>query len=174
MSIGGPHPSPEPAEGIAPNGLPRESVWDYPRPPAIRPERRLVTVRFAGAEIARSERALQVCETAGPPVVYLPPGDVDRGAIAAAGGHSLCEWKGSASYFDVVVGGERAARGAWTYERPSRGYEAIRDHLAFYPGRVECRLGDELVDPQPGEFYGGWITAEVTGPFKGVPGSAGW
>ncbi len=94
MSIGGAHPSPEPAVGIAPNGLPRESVWDYPRPPAIRPERRLVTVRFAGAEIARSERALKICETAGPPVVYLPPEDVDNDAIAAAGGHSSVRVEG--------------------------------------------------------------------------------
>ena len=174
MSIGGPHPDPEPAEGIAANGLPRESVWDYPRPPSLRDEPRLVTVAFAGAEIARSDRAVKISETAGPPVVYVPPEDVSEGALQPAGGLTLCEWKGNATYFDVIAGGERAARAAWTYPKPNPRYESIRDWIAFYPGRVECYLGDERVEPQPGEFYGGWITAEITGPFKGVPGSGGW
>lgn len=174
MSIGGHHPEPDRAEGIAPNGLPRESVWDYPRPPVLRPEPRLVTVRFAGEEIARSERALKVCETAGPPVVYVPREDVAEGALAEAPGHTFCEWKGSASYFDVVAGGERSRQAAWSYASPSVAFEQIRGWIAFYPGRVECLLGGERVQPQPGEFYGGWITAEVTGPFKGIPGSARW
>ena len=174
MSIGGPHPDPEPAEGIAANGLPRESVWDYPRPPAIRPEAREVTVSLAGIEIAHSRRAVKICETAGPPVVYLPPGDVDGDAVRPVAGRSYCEWKGNASYFDAVAGSVVAARAAWSYAAPQSGYEEIRDWIAFYPGRVECRLGEERVEPQPGEFYGGWITAEITGPFKGAPGSGGW
>ncbi len=174
MSIGGPHPAPEPAEGLAANGLQRESVWDYPRPPAIRPEPREVTVSLGGTEIAHSRRAVKICETAGPPVIYLPPSEVDRDAVRPVAGGSHCEWKGNASYFDATAGGRVAARAAWTYANPQRGYEAIRDWIAFYPGRVECKLGNELVTPQPGEFYGGWITAEITGPFKGIPGSSGW
>jgi len=174
MSIGGSHPDPEPAEGVAANGLQRESVWDYPRPPEIRPEPREVTVVLGGAEIARSTRAVKVCETAGPPVVYIPPEDVIEGALVPAGGRTLCEWKGNATYFDVVAEGGRAHAAAWTYPKPTPPFASIKDWLAFYPGRVECRLGDERVQPQPGEFYGGWITAEITGPFKGGPGSGGW
>ncbi len=174
MSIGGAHPDPEPADGIARNGLPRESVWDYPRPPALRPEPREVVVALDGAELACSTRALKVCETAGPPVVYVPPEDVVEGALEPAGGLTLCEWKGNATYFDALAGGRRAARAAWTYPKPTPPFARIRDWIAFYPGRVECALGGERVEPQPGEFYGGWITAEIMGPFKGVPGSSGW
>jgi uncharacterized protein (DUF427 family) len=167
-------PEPEPADGIAPNGLPRESVWDYPRPPAIRREPRPVAVSFAGETIADSRRALKVCETAGPPVVYVPPQDIEHGALVPAQGQTYCEWKGSASYYDVVAGGHLAERAAWSYHQPIAGFEPIRGYVAFYPALVECRLGEERVEPQPGQFYGGWVTAEITGPFKGTPGSAGW
>jgi uncharacterized protein (DUF427 family) len=174
VAIGQSRPVPEPAEGTAPNGLPRESVWDYPRPPAIRPEPRLATVSFASAEIARSERAVKVCETAGPPVVYLPPDDVDHEALVPARGETFCEWKGSASYFDVIAAEHVAERAAWAYRSPTEPFASIRDWVAFYPAKVECRLGGERVEPQPGDFYGGWVTAEIAGPFKGIPGSLGW
>lgn len=167
-------PTPERAEGIAANGLPRESVWDYPRPPRVEPAGRPVRVELGGRALARSSRALRVCETAGPPVIYVPEADLEPGAIEPVTGTTFCEWKGTATYFDAVAGPERAERAAWTYPEPSRGFESLREHVAFYPGRVECYLGDERVHPQPGQFYGGWITAEIAGPFKGEPGSEGW
>ena len=169
-----PRPEPERPKGVAPNGLPYESVWDYPRPPEIRPEPREVTVYLNGETIARSTRAVKVCETAGGPVVYLPPDDVAPGALEPAGGGSFCEWKGSAVYFDVVAGEERARQAAWAYPDPTPTFQPIAGWVSFYPALVECRLGDEAVRPQPGGFYGGWMTDEVTGPVKGEPGSEGW
>lgn len=168
-------PEPERKSGTAPNGLAYESVWDYPRPPEIRPEARLVSVTLGGQEVARSERAVRVCETAGGPVVYLPPEDVSADALQpAGGGGSFCEWKGSASYFDVVAGDARAAQAAWAYPDPTPAFQPIAGWLSFYPALVECRLGDEVVRPQPGGFYGGWMTDEITGPVKGEPGTGGW
>lgn len=170
-----PRPEPDVLTGTAPNGLPYESVWSYPRPPDVRAEERTVRVMTAGTELAASDRAIRVCETAGAPVVYVPLDDVTPGALRpAAGRGSICEWKGAASYFDVVAGGGSVPRAAWTYPRPSPGFERLVDHVAFYPGLVECRLDGELVEPQPGGFYGGWITAEITGPVKGIAGSEGW
>ena len=168
------HPDPEPAEGLAANGRKRESVWDYPRPPRLEAVDRGVRVELGGSPIASSTGALRVCETAGPPVVYVPRADIDPEALRPAAGSTFCEWKGTATYFDVHAAGLRSERGAWTYERPSPDFVPLREHVAFYPGRVECYLGDERVLPQPGQFYGGWITAEITGPFKGEPGSEGW
>ncbi len=142
-----------------------ESVWDYPRPPAIRPEARKVSVMAGDVPIASSERALRICETAGAPVIYLPEDDIEPGALVPSGGHeSFCEWKGSAKYFDVVAGGRVIPRAAWSYARPSPGFERIAGHISFYPGLVDCRLGGEIVRPQAGGFYGGWITDEITGP----------
>lgn len=174
MSIGGRHPQPEPAEGIASSGRPRESVWDYPRPPRIEPVDRLVRVSLAGELIAESDRAVRVLETAGAPTVYVPPGAVSEGALVPVSGGSFCEWKGAASYFDVVAGGSRAELAAWSYADPTGPFRDITDWPSFYPALVECRLDDELVEPQPGGFYGGWVTAEITGPIKGEPGSGGW
>jgi uncharacterized protein (DUF427 family) len=167
-------PDPEPAEGIAPNGLPRESVWDYPRPPAIRPEPREVVVTLGGAPVARSNRAVKVCETAGPPAIYLPPEDIADGVLTPVRRGTYCEWKGSASYYDVAAGGEVAKRAAWTYREPKDAFSEIRGYVSFYPALVDCTLAGEKVEPQPGRFYGGWVTAEITGPFKGGPGSLGW
>ncbi len=168
-------PEPEEKNGTAPNGLPYESVWSYPRPPLLEPERREVLVTVAGKAIASSRRALRVCETAGAPVVYVPADDITPEVLRpAAGRGSFCEWKGAASYFDVVAGGEVIAHAVWTYPQPSPGFEALAGHYSFYPGLVECRLADEAVRPQPGGFYGGWITDEITGPIKGEPGSEGW
>jgi len=169
------HPEPEAKTGTARNGLPFESVWSYPRPPLLESEERPVAVRLGAETIAASERALRVCETAGAPVVYLPVEDIAPEALRpAAGRGSFCEWKGAASYFDAVAGDHVVEHAAWTYATPSPGFEALAGHLSFYPGLVDCRLDDELVRPQPGGFYGGWITDEITGPIKGEPGSEGW
>ena len=152
-----------------------ESVWDFPRPPALRPCARRVRVELGGLVVADSMMALRVLETSHPPTIYIPPGDVAAGCLRPAGGSSLCEWKGIASYFDVVAGGRRAARAAWTYHGPASPYAALRDHIAFYPSRMDaCLLDDELVRSQPGDFYGGWITSDLRGPFKGEPGTLGW
>ncbi|HKJ35509.1 MAG TPA: DUF427 domain-containing protein [Solirubrobacterales bacterium] len=171
-----PHPRPDSAPADrAPNGRPYESVWSYPRPPEMRPESRAVTVTCGGRPIARSERALRVCETAGAPTIYVPTADVAAGALRRAPGKTLCEWKGSAAYFDIVVPGtDPVERAAWTYPRPTRHYAELSDHVSFFPALVDCRLGDEAVAPQPGGFYGGWVTAEILGPIKGEPGSEGW
>jgi uncharacterized protein (DUF427 family) len=153
----------------------QESVWDYPRPPRLEPTRRHLRVVFAGEVVAETRNAWRVCETAGAPVYYIPPGDVRRDLLRASTRRSFCEWKGNASYFDVVVGDRSAAAAAWSYRAPSAGFTPIRDHLAFYPQAVdECTVDDERARPQPGGFYGGWITADVVGPFKGEPGSEGW
>jgi uncharacterized protein (DUF427 family) len=155
----------------------RESVWDYPRPPRVEPLDRRVRVVLGGETIAESDRALRVLETASPPTIYIPRDDVREDLLTDAGdgSHTYCEWKGTASYVHAEAGGSRAERVAWFYPRPRPGYEQLEGHLAFYAGRVEAAyLDDELVRPQPGAFYGGWITAEIEGPFKGEPGSEGW
>ena len=137
---------------------------------------RRVRVRFADTQIAESLRALRVLETASPPTVYIPLGDVAEEHLVAAraGTPTFCEWKGSASYLDVLVDGVRCDRAAWQYLAPVEAYAALRGHVAFYPGRVDCWLDDERVAPQPGGFYGGWVTSDIEGPFKGVPGTLGW
>ena len=148
------------------------SVWDFPRPPAVEPCQRVVSVELGGRVVAISDRALQVLETSHPPVVYVPLADVADGVLEPSGQRTTwCEFKGHAHYYDA--GGRRAV--AWGYDDPSPGYEALAGHVAFYPGRVDaCWLGDERVQAQDGDFYGGWITADVTGPFKGGPGTLGW
>ncbi len=152
-----------------------ESVWDYPRPPALEPCRRRVRVELGGRLIADSRAALRVLETSHPPTIYVPPGDVDPGCLASAAGRSFCEWKGRARYFDVVAGDRRAPVAAWSYPDPAARYAALKDHVAFYPGRMErCRLDDEVVRAQPGDFYGGWITDDIAGPIKGGPGTLAW
>jgi uncharacterized protein (DUF427 family) len=153
-----------------------ESVWDYPRPPRLEPTSRRIRVVLGGETIVDTVRAHRVLETSHPPVYYVPAEDVRPGALAPAGGRAtLCEWKGLATYLDVVAGGRRAERAAWTYREPAAGFEAIRDAVAFYAGRMDaCYVDDEAVRPQPGAFYGGWITSDLEGPFKGAPGSDGW
>jgi uncharacterized protein (DUF427 family) len=123
-----------------------------------------------------SVAAQRVLETSHPPTIYVPPDDIAPGALREARGSSVCEWKGRASYYDVLGGdGTVVERAAWTYHDPDPGYAALRDHVAFYPGRMEAAyLDDEEVQAQPGDFYGGWITADLEGPFKGGPGSRGW
>jgi len=155
----------------------RENVWDYPRPPRVEPVGRRVRVVLGGETIAESDRALRVLETASPPTIYVPRADVREEALVEAEDErgTYCEWKGSASYVHAEAGGSRAERVAWFYPDPKHGFEQLRDHLAFYAGRVDAAyLDDELVTPQPGAYYGGWITEEIKGPFKGEPGSEGW
>ena len=154
----------------------KESVWDSPRPPGGEHLHRHVRVVRGGPTIAESDRALRVLETASPPTIYIPSADVREEVLIEAGdAHTYCEWKGTASYVHAEAGGKRANRVAWFYPDPKPGYEQLRDHLAFYPRRVDAAyLDDELVTPQPGAYYGGWITEEIEGPFKGEPGSEGW
>lgn len=163
-----------------PPGPGQESVWDYPRPPLLEPVGETVRVVFGGREIVRTDRALQVKETSHPPTVYVPPGDVAAGVLRARPETSGCEWKGRAVYFDVVVGGPQtggavAEKAAWAYPAPRAPYAALADHVAFYPAAMDaCWIGDDRVEPQPGGFYGGWVTPRVAGPFKGAPGTWGW
>ena len=149
----------------------QESVWDYPRPPRVEEMSRHIRVVFNGIVVAETRRAKRVLETSHPPVYYIPPEDVRMAHLAEASGPSWCEWKGRASYYDVVVGDTRAVRAAWTYHEPSEDFEGIKDHVAFYAGPMDaCTVDDERVRPQPGDFYGGWITDDVVGPFKGGSG----
>jgi uncharacterized protein (DUF427 family) len=153
----------------------QESVWDYPRPPRVEPDARLAVVRFAGVTVAKSRRCLRVLETASPPAFYFPPQDVRTDLLEPGDGATFCEWKGTAAYRDVVVGGRRAVDAAWTYPTPNRRYAGLAGFLAFYPGRVDgATLDGEVVRPQPGRYYGGWITDDVVGPFKGEPGTERW
>lgn len=153
----------------------QESVWDYPRPPRLEKSERHIRILFNDVAIVDSRRAWRVLETSHPPVYYIPPADILEQVLHAVGQGSWCEWKGQALYFDVVVGERRAARAAWSYPHPSPGFESIRDHVAFYAAPMDtCTVDGERVEPQPGGFYGGWITSDVVGPFKGSPGSWGW
>jgi len=134
-----------------------------------------VTVVLGGEVIVDTTRALRVLETSHPPTFYLPRADVVQGALVPAPGASFCEWKGQAAYLDMVGGGRTAPRAAWYYPTPAPAYAALADHIAVYPGAMdECRVGGEPVRSQEGDFYGGWITDEIVGPFKGGPGTWGW
>jgi uncharacterized protein (DUF427 family) len=153
----------------------QESVWDYPRPPRVEASDEVVEVHLGGRRVARSTRTLRVLETSHPPTYYLPLEDVLDGVLRPVEGSTWCEYKGPASYFDLVAGDTVAPRAAWTYPRPTRGYEALVGHLAVMPGAVDaCTVDGELVRPQEGGFYGGWVTSRVVGPFKGAPGTRGW
>jgi len=153
----------------------RESVWDYPRPPALESCTRRVRIELGGVTVADSIAALRVLETSHPPTIYVPPADVAAECLQPGAGRSLCEWKGIATYFDVAAGGRHEASAAWTYREPAERFAALRDHVAFYPGRMDaCWLDEERVSSQPGDFYGGWITNDLHGPFKGGRGSARW
>ncbi len=152
----------------------QESVWDYPRPPALQRDSRLVTVKLADTVVAASREAIRVLETASPPTFYLPPHHVDTALLQPSTETSFCEWKGAAQYWDVIVPGQQATIGAWNYPRPFPEFEDIKGYFSFYPARVECCVANERVMPQPGNFYGGWVTSEIVGPFKGDPGSSSW
>jgi uncharacterized protein (DUF427 family) len=136
---------------------------------------RLVRIEFGGRVLAETTRALRVCETASPPGYYIPPADVDITAIVPSQRTSFCEWKGVARYWSVQSGSRMAKDAAWSYPDPDSGFEVIRDYLAFYPRRMDaCYVGGHRVTAQPGFYYGGWVTPELVGPFKGVPGSDSW
>ncbi len=162
-----------PAFAVAP-APGQQSVWDYPRPPRLERDPREVVIRWGDVEVARSTRAIRALETAHPPSFYIPLEDIAPGVLEAAEGRSLCEWKGPARYWSLVDGARRLAKVAWSYPQPLPGSELLRGHVAFYCHALDCRVGGAAVTPQPGGFYGGWITPELTGPFKGAPGSEGW
>ena len=153
-----------------------ESVWDYPRPPRIEPIEAEVVVRFGVTEIARTTGAFRVLETSHPPSVYLPRAAFAAGALVRAQARAtICEWKGQATYWDIVAGDARAAAAAWSYEHPTPAFAQIGGCVSLYPGRMDqCTIAGETVTAQEGDFYGGWITANIRGPFKGVPGTRGW
>jgi uncharacterized protein (DUF427 family) len=157
-----------------PPGPGQESVWDYPRPPRLERTPKRLEVVFGGILIADTLQGWRVLETSHPPVYYLPQEDLRMEFLTDVGGGSFCEWKGTARYWDVLVEGKRARKAAWSYPDPTPSFTPIRDHLAFYAGHMdECRVDGEVVTPQPGGFYGGWVTQDVVGPFKGGPGSWG-
>lgn len=154
---------------------PVESVWDYPRPPAVRECGASIEIVLGGVVVCRTTSSWQVLETSHPPTYYLPRSGFSPGALREATGSSFCEWKGAARYVDVVGGDQVAERVGWYYPSPTPGFAMLVDHVAVYAGPMDQVLVDgERVTPQPGGFYGGWVTSAVTGPFKGVPGSQGW
>jgi uncharacterized protein (DUF427 family) len=153
----------------------QESVWDYPRPPRLERTERHIQVVFNNVVVADSWRSWRVLETSHPPVYYIPPEGIMMDYLILTEGGSWCEWKGQAAYYNIEIGNRTAERVAWAYPRPTAPFRAIRDHLAFYSWAMdECLVDGELVRPQPGKFYGGWITNDIVGPFKGEVGTAGW
>lgn len=163
------HPIPDPV------GPGQESVWSYPRPPLIERVTARVTVVLGAEEIVNTDDVVRVLETSHPPVYYLPIAAFPSAALVPADGSSFCEFKGAARYFDVRGGASLARAAAWNYPSPAQPYELLADRVAVYPAAMDrCTVDGELVEPQPGGFYGGWVTSKVAGPFKGIPGSLGW
>ncbi len=153
----------------------QESVWSFPRPAVAEPTSAHVVIEHRGTRIADTRRAVRVIETSHPPSYYIPPGDIAPGVMRPAAATSLCEWKGRADYWDAVLGDEILSRDGWSYPDPTPAFANLKDHVAFYAGPFDrCSVDGETVTPQPGRFYGGWITSGVAGPFKGIPGSDGW
>jgi len=153
----------------------QESVWDYPRPPRLERSPRSIEVFAGGRRIAATSAAFRVLETSHPPVYYVPLADIEPGVLQPSARRTFCEFKGAASYYDLVVNGGIVRNAAWYYPSPTRGFEELADHVAFYPGLVDrCVVDGEEVRAQPGDFYGGWITGDIVGPFKGGAGTAGW
>ncbi|MEP6760278.1 MAG: DUF427 domain-containing protein [Sporichthyaceae bacterium] len=150
-------------------------MWDYPRPPRLEQTASVIEVVLGGVCVVRTERAFRVLETSHPPSYYLPAADFAPGSLRPAPGQSLCEWKGAAAYFDVMAGSTVARAAAWGYPHPTQAFEALLDHVAVYAGAMDrCTVDGDVVLAQPGNFYGGWITSTVVGPFKGEPGSKFW
>lgn len=153
----------------------QESVWDYPRPPRVERVARRVTIDLGGERIVDTGDVVRVLETSHPPVYYLPASAFMPGSLRPAPGSSFCEFKGEAAYVDVIGGGVVRAGAGWLYPHPSRGFEELAQRIAVYAAPMDrCAVDGETVTPQPGGFYGGWVTADLAGPFKGVPGSMGW
>ena len=156
-------------------GPDQESVWDYPRPPRVENVAKRIQVVFNGIIIADTKESSRVLETSHPPVYYIPQKDIRMESLAEEPTTSFCEWKGRAKYYTVIVGNKSAQRAAWCYPDPMPTYEVIRNHVAFYAGAMDgCYLDGERVTPQPGGFYGGWVTRDIVGAFKGEPGTADW
>ena len=163
------HPKPDP---IGPG---EESVWDYPRPAIAERTEAHIVIEHAGRTVAETRSAVRVLETSHPPNYYIPPHDIADGVLRRAPGSSLCEWKGAAQYWDVVVGDTVLPRVGWSYRAPTAHFALLAGFVAFYAAPFDaCFVDGERVIPQPGEFYGGWITPGIGGPFKGVPGSRFW
>ena len=159
---------------IEPNAR-QESVWDYPRPPRLEQTNKHLKIVFGGVTIAETTGAFRVLETSHPPVYYFPPADVELESLREASDVSVCEWKGRAGYYSIEINGKRAEKAAWFYAAPTPAFAAIKDYIAFYPSKMDaCFVNDELVASQEGDFYGGWITSEIVGPFKGANGTWGW
>nr|WP_310524674.1 DUF427 domain-containing protein [Polymorphobacter sp.] len=159
-----------------PKGPGQQSVWDYPRPPRLEATARRLRIVHHGVTVADTVRGLRTLETSHPPTYYFPPGDIAPGLLRpSAQRGSFCEWKGVAAYWDLVVGDAMLAGIGWSYAAPTAGFAGLRDHVAFYSAPFDgCFVDGERVRPQPGGFYGGWITADLAGPFKGVAGSQFW
>ncbi|MCB9437044.1 MAG: DUF427 domain-containing protein [Anaerolineales bacterium] len=153
----------------------QESVWDYPRPPRIELSPRRVRVIHQGIVIAESTRTRRILETSHPPTYYIPIDDIQLVYLVKNHHHTFCEYKGTASYWTLKINGQSVMNVGWSYEKPAQGYENLKHHIAFYPSRVDaCYIDDEQVMAQQGDFYGGWITSDVVGPFKGGAGTWGW
>lgn len=153
----------------------QESVWDYPRPPRLENTSKHVQVIFNGVVIADTKHAKRILETSHPPVYYIPPTDVKMEYLTSTSRTTYCEWKGAASYYTISVDSKTVPNSAWYYRQPAPGYEDIKDYIAFYPSKMDgCYVDAEKVEVQEGDFYGGWITSEIVGPFKGGAGTFGW
>jgi uncharacterized protein (DUF427 family) len=153
----------------------QESVWSYPRPAIAEHCAAHVLIAHRGVTVADSRATVRTLETSHPPSYYIPRGDIAPGVLQRASGQSFCEWKGTAAYWDVVIGDIVIPRVGWSYADPRAAFAILRDHVAFYATPFDrCSVDGESATPQPGDFYGGWITSAVAGPFKGLPGSLGW
>lgn len=154
---------------------PVENVWDYPRPPSIELSHEHLVVTLGGHVVADTSQSYRVCETSHPPTYYLPAQSFADGVLRPVAGTTVCEWKGAAVYFDLVTSERVVAAGAWSYPSPNERFARLVGHVAIYPGRVDgCTIDGDVVQAQAGDFYGGWITSRVTGPFKGAHGTLGW
>ncbi len=158
-----------------PVGAGQRSVWSFPRPPIAKATTAHVVIEHRGRIVADTRASVCTYETSHPPSYYIPPGDIDPDVLRPAAGTTFCEWKGAAIYWDVVVGEVVLPRVGWSYPSPTRDFAILRDHVAFYAGPFDrCSVDGVIVVPQPGHFYGGWITPDLAGPFKGITGSMGW
>lgn len=158
-----------------PPGPGQESVWSFPRPAIAQTVAGRIVIEHLGHVIADTRSAIRTIETSHPPTYYIPRADIADGLLRHAGGGSVCEWKGAATYWDVLVDGAVLPRVGWSYERPTAAFASIRGHVAFYAWPFDrCTVDGEVAVPQPGRFYGGWITRQFAGPFKGGPGTMGW
>jgi uncharacterized protein (DUF427 family) len=163
------HPVPDPKKAG------QESVWDFPRPAIAEHTLAHLKIMHRGVIVAETRRGVRTLETSHPPSYYFPPEDVAMQLMSVSDNRSVCEWKGDAAYFDVAVKGDVLRNVAWRYAKPTRPFEMLRNHLAFYAAPFDdCFVDGEKVVPQPGGFYGGWITSKMAGPFKGIPGSMFW